>query len=1573
MRIQFRRNVFQIALSTIFLLLFSNQSRASHAMGADITYTCLGNNQYLLTFSFYRDCSGIFPLTVMPIEIHNGCGFNDTIVNINQVGGPVDVPTVCPSAVTTCHGGAYVGIQKYTYTGIITLAGPCANWTVGHSESARNNTISTITGGGSDNLYVYSTINNTSGLCNNSPTFSNPPVPFACIGQRYCFNHGAFDAEGDSLSYQLITPLTNDTGGTVTYLAGYSATQPIVSSPAVTLNLGTGDICMVPQQAEVTVFAVLVNEYRNGVLIGQVERDIQLKVENCSNNIPNISGINGTPFFTRTICANAPFCFFINSTDPDAVNTTTITWNNAIPSAVFTTSGGHRDSAQFCWTPNNAEISPTPQCFTVTVKDDNCPYQGSQTYSYCLTVTGVIADAGIDQSVSCGATVNLMASATLGNGIYSYLWNDGVVGPVHTNSGLGDYFVTVTSATCKDVDTVRVTPANGVPQANFYFTNNCNGSPVQFMDSTIITGSAITSWDWDFGDGFIGAGQNPTHQFAANGTYNITLIVGTAAGCTDTIVRPLTVNTNIPFAQFSAPAICAGTSMSFTDQSTGSPSIWSWDFGDAGSGSNSSNAQNPSHTYLSGGNYTITFTVTNSAGCQSVVQQNVAVNSNPVINVVDPSLCAGETINIIAPGGYAGYNWDNSIFSQSITVTPAISTNYSITVTDGNGCTGSDVVTATVNLLPIADAGIDQTICEGANANLIASGGSNYTWTPGVLVGSNVVVTPASTTDYTVTVTNAFGCSSTDLVRVSVNPMPIVTTSTDVGVCKGESATISVTSGAGSILWTPGNFATTSVNVTPLATTTYTVTVSDAIGCSGSASVTINVNPIPTASFSNSGPICVNNSIQFTDLSMIASGTINSWNWDFGNGSTSSTQNSSSLYSSGGNFPIRLIVFSDKGCKDTSNSFVVVNAPPIVSAGLDQNICPGFNATLTGSGGIGYDWNNGLYNTANVVVSPVVTTNYNVVVTDANGCTNSDVTTVVVNPVPVADAGIDQSICFGESTTIFAQGGLSYLWSPGNVGTSNYSLTPNSTNTYTVTVTNQFGCIDVDQVTIQVNPIPVANLTSSGAVCEGNVVAFTDQSTVGSGSIANWSWNFGNNVSSSLQNPSIPYSSPGNYTINLIVTSDYGCKDTVSQQQVIWATPIAQLLNTSVCYGLPVDFTSNSTISDATALNYSWAFGDGNTSSSAITSHTYASYGAYPISLIVTSQNGCTSAVDGQANVFPLPIANFQVADICEDDVAQFVNTSTLSSGIISTYNWEFGDNGVGTQSNPTHLYDIPGDYNIRLLISSDQGCIDSTQGFIHVKPKPEIDFTAQSVCQGFPVNFADLTNPVIGSISFFQWNFGDGQTSGVQDPVHIYNAPGWYGVSLTASTDSGCSATLVRPNAVNIFPSPVADFSSNEDRANDFTPLVNFVNQTVSPGFFYWNFGDGDTSMQYSPTHIYPGVGQYLVSMITIDQNGCIDSISNYVEIKPISEIYIPNAFTPNGDTKNDIFQVYTHNVKEMQVQIYDRWGLKIIEWNDVKGGWDGKINGNPAQSDTYVYRVATLDVNEKSEVRIGHVSLVR
>jgi hypothetical protein len=268
----------------------------------------------------------------------------------------------------------------------VTLPGPCSVWTFSHTLIARSSALTTITGAGSDALYTYAMLNNASGACNNSPFFSLPPVFNICTQQRFCFGANAIETDGDSLTYEMIAPLTG-ANSTVTYSGSYSVSQPVISNPPVTFDVLSGTICMVPTMQDVTPIAVLISEYRDGQLIGQVERDIQLNVLNCSNNYPFLSGINGTFVHDVTLCAGVQSCFYIATSDGDSLNKTQIAYVNTLPGATFHNSSGNRDTIFICWTPSFSDTLNNPHCIHVSVQDDNCPYYGTETNSYCFYVT----------------------------------------------------------------------------------------------------------------------------------------------------------------------------------------------------------------------------------------------------------------------------------------------------------------------------------------------------------------------------------------------------------------------------------------------------------------------------------------------------------------------------------------------------------------------------------------------------------------------------------------------------------------------------------------------------------------------------------------------------------------------------------------------------------------------------------------------------------------------------------------------------------------------------------------------------------------------------------------------------------------------------------------------------------------------------------------------------------------------------------------------------------------------------------------------------------------------------------
>src|SRR3954469_2189603 len=219
----YKKSIWLIIFLFVFLVQFPNALFATHVQGGDITFKCLGGNQYQVTMSLYRDCAGVAAPTTLTVNVSSAsCGqsYNITLNPIPNTG--IEVSPICTSLKTVCQGGTFPGVQEYIYSGITTLPAQCTDWVFSANIKARNNAISTILDPGNQNLYIESKLNNKDFPCNNSPTFTNKPVPFICVGEPFCFNNGALDVDGDSLAYSLITPL-NGPGSIVTYISPYSA------------------------------------------------------------------------------------------------------------------------------------------------------------------------------------------------------------------------------------------------------------------------------------------------------------------------------------------------------------------------------------------------------------------------------------------------------------------------------------------------------------------------------------------------------------------------------------------------------------------------------------------------------------------------------------------------------------------------------------------------------------------------------------------------------------------------------------------------------------------------------------------------------------------------------------------------------------------------------------------------------------------------------------------------------------------------------------------------------------------------------------------------------------------------------------------------------------------------------------------------------------------------------------------------------------------------------------------------------------------------------------------------------
>lgn len=462
-----------------------NEAKASHAMGADLTYTCIGNNIYQITLKFYRDCAGVSAPPSAPVVIRS-VSCNITLnVTLQQdiLNSGIEVSPLCPQQIqySSCNGGSLPGVQVYTYTGTVTLPAQCADWEVSWVHCCRNGAITNLAT--KPSMYINAFINNTNAVtpCNSSPTFSNLPVPYICAGQAFNYNHGIIEPNGDSLIFTMIAPM-NTGAAPIAFAAGYSITNPVITTNnQFTVDPLSGQMTFTPSGPQVCVLAMRVCEYRNGQLVGCSMRDIQVVVLNCSNKLPytnyytNMTGGGQiTDSNSLEVCPGDTLKVQIHGLDQNANDILNLTSNiaAAIPGASYTTTGTNPVIGHFTWAPS---VNDTGRhYFNVSIKDNACPILGQQNFSFDIKVNkGTFASPDI---IMCQVGGPQIISVYGGN-TFSWTPKYGILSAAPDSSWIEvypntttDYIVTSDySSLCKNKDTVRV---NVVPSFNYNLSPN---------------------------------------------------------------------------------------------------------------------------------------------------------------------------------------------------------------------------------------------------------------------------------------------------------------------------------------------------------------------------------------------------------------------------------------------------------------------------------------------------------------------------------------------------------------------------------------------------------------------------------------------------------------------------------------------------------------------------------------------------------------------------------------------------------------------------------------------------------------------------------------------------------------------------------------------------------------------------------------------------------------------------------------------------------------------------------------------------------------------------------------------
>lgn len=542
--------------TVIFILGFSAITFASHFSGASLTYENIGPNQYLVTFEVYRDCEGIAASSSQVINYSSAaCGVSSSI-NVN-LQSTTDITPLCPSAQSACGGGSgNLGVEYLVYTGILNLPPGCSDWVLSTSSCCRNAAITNLSGASSQSIYIEAHLDNSAGLYNSSPSFSSVPQFFGCVGQTINFQQLATDQDGDELVYSLVDGMQG-AGSNVVYAGGFSGANPF--TVPLTIDSQTGQITFTPNTTQVAVVVVRIDEYRNGVLIGSIMRDIQFIIQPCTNTIPELSGINGAPgVYSTTICAGANICFNILGSDPDDQPVNLI-YSNNIPGAVFTTSGSATNpTGQFCWSTSLGDQGT--YSFAVTAEDDACPLIGQNTVIYTVNVIpnpNPPVNAGPDVTVCQGDIVTLNATTAANPAIVSsYSWTP-ITSLSTPNAASTDASPTTTTSYtatltytdgCTSTDAVTITVAADPLASVFPSTGSvCGGGSIVLTGSTNQAGMMFEWFNPSMGS--LGSGVVSGNSSAisvtvptAPGSYVYTMrVTNPMTGCSSESTAILTV------------------------------------------------------------------------------------------------------------------------------------------------------------------------------------------------------------------------------------------------------------------------------------------------------------------------------------------------------------------------------------------------------------------------------------------------------------------------------------------------------------------------------------------------------------------------------------------------------------------------------------------------------------------------------------------------------------------------------------------------------------------------------------------------------------------------------------------------------------------------------------------------------------------------------------------------------------------------------------------------------------------------------------------------------------------------
>jgi gliding motility-associated-like protein len=755
----------------------------------------------------------------------------------------------------------------------------------------------------------------------------------------------------------------------------------------------------------------------------------------------------------------------------------------------------------------------------------------------------------------------------------------------------------------------------------------------------------------------------------------------------------------------------------------------------------------------------------------------------------------------------------------------------------------------------------------------------------------------------------------------------------------------------------------------------------------------INVQPAAVANFTFQDNSCIGNSVQFTDASSIASGTITSWNWNFGDGGTSILKNPAHVFTTPGPHDVTLIV-NGGSC---SNSITLrINIVPLPIAYFKNSSRCQFapvtftdsSYTIGGSAITGWWWDlgNGQFSSnQNPTTTYAVTGSVQVrlVVTNANGCLSDTFTrSITINAKPVAkfvysDSCVQNTIQFSDASTATGSAITYWYWDLGN-GTTSFLLNPvttyttNGFKTIKLFVKSQEGCESDTLIRpIHIFSRPNTDFTFSDSVCLGSPMLFFGTSTWADGVLNGWSWDFGDATPPVMQqNPSHIFSAPGVYTVTLTNNGiAAGCAGVKQKNVFVVNKPIAYFKTTTACQFSQTSLQDSSYTTDgAVVTGWWWDLGNGSFSNQKNPIVTYLLGGQVTIKHVVYNSKGCISDTAFLTiNIAAKPIANFGFSNLLCDNIAvQFSDSSLISNGTVLQWNWINKGISFSSLQNPSQVF-ASGVQTIKLVATGNSGCVsDTAVKTFSIGARPDISMFFVNACRQTPVSFTATDNLAIG-IANWKWTFGDGATGNGSPAQHSYPSNGIYPVTLVAVSNAGCTSDIQRKN-ITIYSTKA--FAGNDTIAAAGQP----IQLNGSGGVNYeWSPATGlNDPFLSNPIAILTQTQQYILKAFT--PQGCITFDTVLIKIFKGPEIYLPNAFTPNGDGFNDVLRGIPIGIKDFRyLKIYNRWGQELYSTTDYRKGWNGEYKGQKQENGAYVVIASGIDFNGNAINKKGSVILIR